>query len=289
MHKPVLLNQVLEIFDPKPGQTFIDGTINGGGHAREIAERVGDTGRVLGIDWDEELVKNLQIRNQESGIRNMLLECGNYTNIRLLAQKHQLDTVDGILFDLGFSSFHIDQSGRGFAFSKDEPLDMRYSDSTNETAADLVNHWSAIELEGIFREYGEERFAKQIARAITESRKRKRISSTKELSEIIVRSVRHKGKGVHPATRTFQALRIAVNSELDNISKGLAAAQTLLHSGGKLIVISFHSLEDRIVKNFFKNSSNLQHINKKPLTASREEVYANPRARSAKLRAVQKI
>lgn len=303
MHIPVLLHEVLEVLNPKPGQVFIDATVNGGGHARAIAKRVGSTGLVIGIDWDCDLIKESRIRNQESGIENINLVCDTYLNMAKVIRAQNRNTVQGVLFDLGFSSYHTDRSGRGFTFSKDEPLDMRYHVSPDSmpdlgsdrpTAADIVNHWSEEDLSDIFIRYGEERFARRIARNITNERRRRKITTSARLADIVQGAypapARH--SRIHPATRVFQALRIAVNSELDSVTKALPIATSLLTPGGAMVVIAFHSLEDRIIKTYMREgqkAGTLKILTPKPVRASPEEIYHNPRARSARLRAAVAI
>lgn len=320
VHIPVLLKEVLELLDPQEGQTFIDGTVNGGGHARAIESRVGAAGKVIGIDWDCDLIKESGIRNQELGVTNISLICDNYVNIREIAEEQGAGGVDGILFDLGFSSHHVDRAGRGFSFLRDEPLDMRYNTHDNDlTASKIVNAWPEKRIADILWRYGEERWARRIARGISGARARKEIVSSKELSEIIARSVplvavtrarvhpvrsqtamasavspiaRRTSNGMHPATRTFQALRIAVNREIESLERVLPEAVSLLAPGGRLAVISFHSLEDRIVKTFFKEQEKknmLRIVTQKPIRPTEEEIRINPRARSARLRGAIKI
>ncbi len=295
-HTPVLLNEVLEIFDPKPGQIYIDATVDGGGHARAIAQRAGPTGRVLGIDWDCDLIRESGIRNQESGIKNIELVCENYANIKVVADGHRIcGKVNGVLFDLGFSSYHIEKSGRGFSFAKDEPLDMRYNPAENKlTAEEIVNRWPEQALADILSRWGEERYAGRIARAIVRKRSHKRIGTASALAEVIYRSVprMYRNARLDPATRTFQALRIAVNNELDSLAAVLPQALELLADGGKLIAISFHSLEDRIVKKFMRDvtiKGLVEPAIVRPLRPTRAEVMANPRAASARLRWLIKL
>lgn len=296
MHKPVLLNEVFEIFDPRPGQTYIDATINGGGHALAILEKVGPRGKVLGIDWDKELIKILEEKKKEQKITNLFLECGNYVHLQQIARKRNIKKANGILFDLGFSSYHISESRRGFSFRKNEPLDMRYNLKENElTAEKIINQWTEQAIADVIYNFGEDRFARHIARAVLKYRERKKIASTVELRQIIERAIsgsRGLTARIHPATRTFQALRIAVNNELENLRLGLEAAAKILPPRGKIIAISFHSLEDRIVKNFFKGKSKekiLNLITPKPVIPSFQEIKENPRARSAKLRVAEAI
>jgi len=295
MHRPVLLNEVIEIFDPKPGQKYIDATVNGGGHAKAILEKIGPSGILIGIDRDCELINKLRIRNQELGIRNVTLICDNYANIGNIARSCRLGDADGILFDLGVSSYHFESSGRGFSFMKDEPLDMRFNPKdTAITAAIFVNQAPQEKIESILRQYGEERFAKRIAAEISKERRHKKIETTADLVSVIKKAVPRwycRGRR-HCATRTFQALRIAVNDELASLEKAIRAAIGILGNGGKLLVISFHSLEDRIVKDIFREaakSKEVTKISKKVIKPTYAEILENPRARSAKLRGVQKL
>jgi 16S rRNA (cytosine1402-N4)-methyltransferase len=295
VHKPVLLNEVLEIFNPQFGQTYIDATINGGGHALPILEKVGQEGMVIGIDWDRELIRELKIKNEKLKVNNLKLVCANYADLKSIAREHNLDKISGILFDLGFSSHHLEESGRGFSFYKDEPLDMRYNPYENElTAEKIINTWKEEAIETILREFGEERFSRRIARGIAEARKRQKISRTGELVRIISKCVPQRGISgrIHFATRTFQAFRIAVNREFENLKKALEESRDILTDGGKIVVISFHSLEDRIVKIFFRHTAEageLKILTRKPISPAYGEIKNNPRARSAKLRAATRI
>lgn len=294
MHIPVLLKEVLDIFDPKPGQIYIDATVNGGGHAQTILEMIAPKGKLLGIDWDCELLERIKDKRQRIKAENLILECDNYANIESIARKYNLDKIDGILFDLGFSSHQLEESGRGFSFLKKEPLDMRYNVHENRhNASAIVNTWPREAIEDILRRFGEERFAGRIAAGIVRARAVRRISTADELADIVERSVPRAGRGrIHPATRTFQALRIAVNNELENLEQALRSSVGLIRPQGKIIVISFHSLEDRIVKNFLREKQKervVTILTKKPITASLEEKRANPRARSAKLRAAERV
>lgn len=304
VHTPVFLNKVLEIFNPQPGQVYVDATVNGGGHARALADRVGESGRVIGIDLDEDLIKRLRSRSEQEGRKNIELIHGNYANLGDTLERLGYAHVDGILFDLGFSSYHVDGSGRGFSFLRDEPLDMRYDPERNElTAEQIINTWSEPAIEDIIRTLGQDRYSRRIASRIVSERKKKRIGTTAVLAEIIRRGIPRQSltrsrlakptaRQVHPATRTFQALRMAVNDELGNIERGIGAATAKLNPEGKIIVISFHSLEDRIVKLFFqklKGEGVFEILTPKPLKPSVSEISINPRARSAKLRAARKI
>lgn len=262
-----------------------------------ILEKNGLSGKVLGIDRDPTIIKNLELKNR------LILVNDSYANLKKITERYNFKP-DGILFDLGMSSWHLEESKRGFSFQKDEPLDMRYSDVIDfsrslkihyqETAEKIVNTWSEEKIEEILREYGGERFAKRIAKRICEIRKVKPIKTTFQLKEIIRRAFpkRYKFGKIHFATRTFQALRIAVNQELENLKIVLPQALDILEPSGRLVVISFHSGEDRIVKNFFRDQAKqglLRILTKKPVEPSEEEVRINPRSRSAKLRAVIKF
>lgn len=294
MHIPVLQKEVLEYLDPKPNENFIDCTVNGGGHALAILEKTAPRGKLLGIDLDKNQISNLkyQISKLKFGSR-VILASDNFANLNQVVEDSKFKNVSGILLDIGFSSWHIDESGRGFTFLKNEPLDMRYDLQNPETAGKIVNYWSEPDIEKILREYGEEQFSRQIAKEIVEARKVVEIRNTFQLTEIIKKSVPgwYKRGKLHFATKTFQALRIAVNSELDNLKRVLPQALEVLNKNGRLAVISFHSLEDRIIKNFFNEMEGLgllQIATKKPVSPSKIEILTNPRSRSAKLRAAVK-
>lgn len=280
MHIPVLKKEVLQYLDPKPNENFIDCTINGGGHAFAILKKNKPRGKVLGIELDKDIFDELS----SSKTDRLVLTNDSYTNLKKIVEKHNFKPVDGILFDLGMSSWHLEESGRGFTFLKDEPLDMRYGLENDLTAEEIVNNYSQEEIEKILKEYGEERFARRIAKRIIQQRP---IKSTFQLVEIIKKAVPGGRTRIHPATKTFQALRIVVNDELNNLEKALFQAMEVLGKGGRIVIISFHSLEDRIVKNFFKDS-NLNILTKKPVISSQEEIKINRRSRSAKLRAATK-
>lgn len=294
-HVPVLLNEVLEYLDPKPGQKFIDATAGGGGHAFALVEKIKPDGKLLAVEWDEKIFSNLEadpryLRNR----KNIVLVNSSYVNLGTIAKTEGFMESDGVLFDLGLSSWQLGESGRGFSFQKEELIDMRFSVKERLTAGEIVNKFSPDRLAEILRDYGEERFARKIAAIIARERKRKEIETTGQLVEIIKQALpsRYRHQKIHFATRTFQALRIAVNDELNNIQIGLEQAVEIMKTGSRLAVISFHSLEDRIVKLFFRESKDkglLRILTKKPLTAARQEILNNPRARSAKLRLAEKI
>lgn len=317
-HLPVLLRETIDLLKLRSGDQVIDCTVGEGGHSHEIIQAVSPSGRLLGIDLDPENIKRVK---KEFGNRTVLIN-DNFSNLKKIVEKYKFFPVQAILMDLGWSARQFEESGRGFSFQKDEPLDMRYntrisraSDANNlrmltaDTAEQIVNKWSEDEIGRILREYGEERNWREIARVIVRSRKERPIKTTGDLVQIIQSSEfsakgarlpdgqgsalgeRVRNSKIHPATKTFQSLRIAVNDELNNLRQALPQAMEILAPGGRLAIISFHSLEDRIVKQFFKSQSGqtLTIITKKPIRPSREEITANPRSRSAKLRVVGKI
>lgn len=293
MHLPVLQKEVLEYLDPKPNQNFIDCTIGEGGHSLAILEKTSPNGKVLGIDQDQEQIENCRAR-MANFKKRLILVCDNFANLKEIVKKKNFGNVSGILFDLGMSSWHLEKSGRGFSFLKNEPLDMRYNLQNPLTAEKILNEWSIGEIEKILKIYSQEKFAKKIAKKIGEIRKIKKIKSTFQLVEIIKKVIprRYQRKKIHPATKTFQALRIATNNELENLEKVLPQALEVLKKGGRLVIISFHSLEDRIVKKFFKEEFKkgcLKILTKKPISPTKEEILFNPHSRSAKLRASIKI
>ncbi|XOB42403.1 MAG: 16S rRNA (cytosine(1402)-N(4))-methyltransferase RsmH [Candidatus Nealsonbacteria bacterium] len=289
MHKSVLKKEVIEYLDPKTNENFIDSTIGQAGHSLEVLKKNKPNGKVLGIELDNEIYEGLIIRK----IKRLVLINDSFKNLKEIVKNNNFKPVSGILFDLGFLSWHIEDSGRGFSFKKNELLDMRYSTDLELTAQEIVNKWKEKEIEEILKKYGEERFSKRISNQIINQRRIKPIKTTFDLVEIIKRAVPsyYRYKRIHFATKTFQALRIAVNDELNNLKETLPQALEVLEKQGRIVVISFHSLEDRIVKNFFKKHSKekLEILTKKPITASKLEIINNPRSRSAKLRAAVKI
>ncbi|MDX1535785.1 MAG: 16S rRNA (cytosine(1402)-N(4))-methyltransferase RsmH [Candidatus Spechtbacterales bacterium] len=294
IHIPVMLNEVLEHFAPKPGDSYIDCTAGEGGHSIAIAKMVIPEGKVLSIEADPEELQVFKSRVEDSGLQTIISTVnGNFRNVKQLAEQAGFENVDGVLFDLGFSSWQLEKSGRGFTFQKEEIMDMRFdsNDDSRPKAADILNLASKKHLEWIFSEYGEERHAKRIAKAVVERRKKNHFQTTGDFIEAVESVVKRRGK-IHPATRVFQALRIAVNGEFDNIKEGLANAVNIVKSDGKIAVITFHSLEDRIVKNIFRSWVREEGlgelVNKNVIIPSEEEINKNPRARSAKLRVFKK-
>jgi len=267
---------------------YVDATTGLGGHAEAILREIGSDGRLIGIDRDDEAL--LSAKKKLSDLRVTLMQ-GNFSDMATMICAKGISAVDGILFDLGLSSMQLKSPGRGFSFTSDAPLDMRMDRSQKISARDIVNRYPENQLERIFREFGEERFARKIAKAIIQWREKKPIETCAELSGIVETIYGMRGK-IHPATKTFQALRIAVNQELDQLTKGLHASLHLLKQGGRLCVISYHSLEDRIVKHFIADNAKkglLRIIVKKPITPAPEELSMNPSSRSAKLRVAEKI
>lgn len=296
IHEPVLLREVLLYLDPRPGQNFVDCTFGGGGHALALLRKVRPEGKVIGIDLDEQAIDNFVSR--PSGL---ILVHDNYKNIREIIsdKKNELgsDKISGVLLDLGLSSDQLGAGDRGFSFQAKEPLDLRFSRSLQQvSAADILRTASEQELADIFKNYGEERLARPIAKKIIAHRVVDNhafdSSMLAELVTDVYKRFYKRPSKKHPATKVFQALRIAVNNEYGNIRSGLSKAAELLSSGGRLVVISFQSGEDRIVKNFFRDQAKLGRlkiITKKPVTAEEKEIVDNPRSRSAKLRVAEKI
>ena len=292
-HVPVLLNEVIKILDLHPGEFFIDGTLGGGGHAAEIFRKISPKGTLLGIDWDKTTIEKAQknisaISKSESLISKLVLISDNYKNIPMILKEKKLGKADGVLLDLGFSSEQLTDSGRGFSFLRDEPLFMTYSKET-KPAYRVLSEESESNLKQIIREFGEERFASRIARAI---KKNLPILNSGKLAAVVAGAVpgNYERGRIHPATRTFQAIRIFVNRELENLKIFLGEVPSILNPGARLAVISFHSLEDRIVKNRFrelKTEGLAELLTKKPIIAEAGEIRGNPRSRSAKLRAIK--
>ncbi len=290
-HVPVLLNEVIEYLNLKEeNKIIVDCTIGEGGHAEKILENLGPAGILLGIDQDQDALVAARKRLASFGKR-VILVWGNFTNLEKILREKGIGKVDGILFDLGVSSAQLSRKERGFSFLKEGPLDMRMDKAQKINASDLVNRTSYEDLQNIIYEFGEKRWAKRIARAIVREREKGPVTTTSQLAEIIERAVPYRGR-IHPATRTFQALRIKVNRELENLKEALPQAVDSLKKKGRISIISYHSLEDRIVKNSFKEfacQGRLKILTKKPITPREEEIRTNPRSRSAKLRAGERI
>jgi 16S rRNA (cytosine1402-N4)-methyltransferase len=289
-HVPVLLEEAIEALAVQPGGRYIDCTLGAGGHAVAILERSSPGGQLLGIDADPQTIKRARAR-LEAYSGSTLLVNQNFANLKTICVKHNFFPVHGILFDLGLSSVQLNGSGRGFSFQHDAPLDMRFNPSQQVTAADIVNTSSEAELAQLIKTFGEESRGGKIARYIVRERP---IKTTIRLAEVVEQATGGRRSRIHPATKTFLALRIVVNQELEHLESALRQATELLGFGGRLVVISYHSLEDRIVKRFLKQEASgeealLRIINKKVITPSLAEVQFNPRSRSAKLRAAERI
>ncbi len=284
-HLPVMLEEVVTCLAPVDGGLYVDGNLGLGGHTEGILEACGPTGRVVGFDWDAAALTLAQERLARFAGRVRFVH-KNFASIKETLMELGIGTIDGLLLDLGLSSLQLDASGRGFSFKGSEPLDMRMDQRQTTTAAELVNEASEEELADIFFYYGEERQARRIAERIVTERRKERIVSTDQLVALVDQAIpkRFHPKKIHVATKVFQALRIAVNRELDSLEQVLADGAALLAPGGKFCVISFHSLEDRLVKQAFRENPLLEVVTQKPLTPGRAECLRNPRARSAKLR-----
>jgi 16S rRNA (cytosine1402-N4)-methyltransferase len=285
VHRPVLLDEVVSWLSPREGSVIVDGTAGAGGHASALARLVGTSGRVIGLDRDPEMLAMAEVATE--GLPVTLLKA-SYSDLGRVLDRLEIEEVDGILLDLGLSSDQLHWASRGFSFATDGPLDMRFDPDSHVTAADLVNTLSAEDLADLIFRHGEERHSRRIARRIVEERRVVPIETTARLAEIVRKSVPGKWGAIDPATRTFQALRIEVNEEFDHLEAILADGPDLLKTGGRIAIISFHSLEDRRVKHAFRGDERLSVLTKKPAVASDVELAANPRARSAKLRVAER-
>ncbi|MFZ2663890.1 MAG: 16S rRNA (cytosine(1402)-N(4))-methyltransferase RsmH [Patescibacteria group bacterium] len=289
-HEPVLLKEAIESLKVKKGGKYIDATLGDAGHALEILKA---DGKVLGIEINEEALERAKERIERENLsQNFIGVLGNFKNIEEIANNNDFGEVQGILYDLGYSSFELDSGGFGLSFQKDESLDMRLDKSLGVTAEDLVNSLGEKELSNLIFSYSDERMARKFARAIVKARNLKKIRTTAELAEILksASSPGYERGRIHPATRTFQALRIAVNDEITNLEKSLPRAARLLLPGSVIVLITFHSLEDKVTKDFGRSArSSVKEVLEKPITASYEELDFNPRSRSAKLRVFEKI
>ncbi len=292
IHKSVLLKESIKLLQPKPGLIYLDLTFGGGGHTKQLLELTKPNGIVIAFDQDSQAIEIAQ-KLKETYKDRLIVVKDNFSNCYTLLTKMGFSLLDGIIMDIGVSSFQLDDATRGFSFLKDGPLDMRMDKDNPLSAKDIINHWSVKEIEQILRIYAQEKFAKKIAQKIVEKRAKAPIKTTLELASIIKEAIpAYYYKKINPATKTFQALRIAVNAELDNLKEGLIGAIELLKPGSRIVVICFHSLEDKIVKETFKHYSQqkiLSILTKKPIVPSLDEIKENPRARSAKLRCAQKL
>ena len=306
-HVSVLLNECIEGLNIKENGIYVDGTLGGAGHSSEILKRLSNEGRLIGIDHDTDALRAAKERLKDYS--NVTFVHSNFSNIENVLDNLNIDGVDGILMDLGVSSYQLDEGERGFSYMKDAPLDMRMNRENDFSAYNVVNEYSEEDLYRIIRDYGEEKFAKRIASFIVENRQEKNIETTLELVEIIKNAIPAKARreGPHPAKRTFQAIRIEVNSELSILNKTIEDGVKKLNKGGRMAIITFHSLEDRIVKNKFRDlavscrcpkefpvcvcgeKAKVKVISRKAIEPTKEEVEINPRSRSAKLRVIEKL
>ncbi len=307
-HVPIMVPEVLALLEPSRGGVFVDGTLGGGGHAEAVLSALPESGRLFGIDRDDEALKAAGARLSRFGSRFTAIK-GNFFDMKELLADRGIYKVDGILLDLGVSSHQLDAAERGFSYKAEAPLDMRMDRSAPLTAKTVVNEWPEAELKRIFWEYGEEKFSGKIAARIAERRKEKPIETTTELAELIKGAIpaKFRNEPQHPARRCFQAIRIAVNGELDGLYDAIVSAHDLLNPGGRLAILTFHSLEDRIVKNAFRTFENpctcpksapvcicgkiptAKVLTRHPLVASEQEQKENSRATSAKLRAIVRM
>lgn len=308
VHKSVLLEETIEYLNIRPEGTYVDGTLGGAGHAGAICSRLSEQGRLIGIDQDEDAIAAGTARLEPYGRRVTIIR-DNYCNMKHRIQELGINGVDGIILDLGVSSYQLDTVGRGFTYRECAPLDMRMDQRQTKTARDIVNQYSEMELFRIIRDYGEDRFAKNIARHIVQARSKQAIETTEELNEVIKAAIPAKVRmqGGHPSKKTYQAIRIELNHELEVLNQSLDDMIDLLHPGGRLCVITFHSLEDRIVKTIFRRNENPcicppdfpvctcgrkpkgTVITRKPVVPREKELEDNPRAKSSKLRVFEKI
>ena len=306
-HKSVLLNETVDNLNVRPGGIYVDGTLGGGGHSYEIARRLQGKGRLIGIDQDEDAIKAAGQRLEEFGDLVTIVR-DNYCNIKEVLDSLNIEKVDGIMLDLGVSSYQLDTAQRGFSYMEDAPLDMRMDKRQQITAEDIVNDYSEMELFHIIRDYGEDKFAKNIAKHIVREREKKHIRTTLELAEIIKGAIPMKVRvnGGHPAKRTFQAIRIELNKELEVLKNSIDTMIDLLNEDGRLCIITFHSLEDRIVKTGFRRNENPctcppdfpvcvcgnvskgKVITRKPILPSDDEIEENKRSKSSKLRVFER-
>ncbi|MDP4117898.1 MAG: 16S rRNA (cytosine(1402)-N(4))-methyltransferase RsmH [Bacillota bacterium] len=307
-HIPIMFDDCMELLDIKSGGIYVDGTLGGGGHSFGICERLSESGRLIGIDRDPEAISAAQIKlKNHSGVTTFVND--NYSNIKNILARLSIDSIDGALLDLGVSSYQLDNPERGFSYMHNAPLDMRMNAQDGFSAYNLINEYSEKELTRVIREYGEDRWAARIAKFIVQERERKPVNTTFELNDIIKSAVPAAARkdGGHPSKRTFQAVRIEVNGEIEKLENALRDFFDMLGTGGVLAVMTFHSLEDRIVKQLFANLASGctcpksfpicvcgntpkgKILTKKPITASENEIKFNSRSKSAKLRGIQKI
>jgi len=294
-HTPVMCGEVLEYLNLSPGKLIVDATVGTGGHTERILERILPGGGLIGIDRDESSLSIAKKRLERFGSASQLIQ-GNFSDLDLLLEKLNVRSVDGILFDLGISSYQLQDPARGFSFQKEGPLDMRMDKESYISAYDLVNNLNEEELSSLLWNYGQERWHSRIARFLIKERERQPITTTLELADIVLKSIpsryRYRHYRIHPATRTFQAIRIAVNRELEILETAVNKAIALLEKKARICVISFHSLEDRVIKFAFRKAQDeglIDIVTPKPLTPARLEILANPASRSSKLRVAERL
>jgi 16S rRNA (cytosine1402-N4)-methyltransferase len=289
MHHPVLLKEIIEILEPKENEHFVDATFGEGSVSLEIAKFNRPNGRILALEWDPELyklgveeIKNLKME------KRIKLANQNFRNIKRVVKEEGFTKIKGVVFDLGISLWHYKKSGRGFSFKNDEPLDMRINPGIKVSAFEIINYYSYKDLVEIFKNYGEERNAEKIARTIIDRRRKKKIETSKELAEVVAEVV--PSRKIHPATKIFMALRTFINGELENLEQGLKNSYDVLEKGGKIIVLSFQGLEDKVIKQVFRllKKEGAEIITKNVIRPKKEEILKNPQARSVKLRAIKK-
>ncbi|MCS7200828.1 MAG: 16S rRNA (cytosine(1402)-N(4))-methyltransferase RsmH [Patescibacteria group bacterium] len=291
VHRPVLLNEILEILEPQPNENFIDATFGEGNITFALAERTLPKGKILAIEWDPDVyqigIEKIKQLHMEKRIK---LVNSNFKYLKRIVKEENFTQIKGIVFDLGVSNWHYQKSGRGFSFKYDEPLDMRINPHLKITAFEIVNYYSYHDLVKIFRDYGEERSANKIARAIVEHRRKKKIESSRELAEIVA-EVKKSTKKTNPATQVFMALRSFINGELENIEKGIRDGFDMIEPGAKIVVLTFQGCEDRVIKKVFRllKKKGGEVITKKVVRPKRDEILSNPSARSSKLRAIKKL
>jgi len=289
MHQPVLLKEIIEILEPKENENFVDTTFGEGGVSLEIVKFNRPDGKILAFEWDPELYKLgvEKIKNLKMEKRIKLVN-QNFRNIKRVVKEEGFTKIKGVVFDLGISLWHYKKSNRGFSFQKDEPLDMRINPEIKVTAFEIINYYSYKDLVEIFKNYGEERNAEKIARTIIDRRRKKKIETSKELAEIVAEVV--PSRKIHPATKIFMALRTFINGELENLEQGLKDSYDILDKEGKIVVLSFQGLEDKVIKQVFRllKKEGAEVITKNVIRPKKEEILKNPQARSAKLRAIKK-
>jgi 16S rRNA (cytosine1402-N4)-methyltransferase len=291
MHLSVLQKELLDYLEPKRNENFVDATVNGGGDTLAILKTTKPEGKVLAIDWTPEVIRRLELKiSGKEWEERIILVNDNFAHLKKIIEANHFPKISGIVFDLGLSSWHLENLSRGFSFQREGDLDMRYNPGEELTAKEIINYWPQEKIDNLLKDYGEEKFHSQLAEEIIKARKIRKMEKVSDLVALIERVVPRKGR-IHPATKTFQALRIAVNKELENLEKALPQAMEVLEPEGRLVVITFQGLENKVVKKFFqeaKRSHQGKILTKQVVTPSIGEKNKNPRSRSAQLRAIQK-